>query len=39
MLIIGMWIDIHGPDNWRWRNPIAFGAHALSINSVISRLQ
>jgi hypothetical protein len=38
-LIIGVWIDIHRPNNWRSRNAIAFGSHALRINRVISRLQ
>jgi hypothetical protein len=39
ILIIGVWVDIHRPNNGRWRNPIAFGSHTLRINRVISRLQ
>ena len=37
--IVAAWIDIDWFNDRRCRNPIAFGAHALRINSVISRLQ
>jgi hypothetical protein len=30
---------ISTPIGRRWRNPIAFGSHALSVHGVISRLQ